>query len=337
MITIEECYSLMSYNTFGIQSYATLFARAQNVEELKDIIDKYSEDHRPKLILGGGSNLLFLQDFNGIVIMPDIHGIELIKQTPDHVWVRAFAGENWDSFVEYCVSKNLGGIENLSLIPGNVGACPIQNIGAYGVEVKDVIDSVEAIEIQTGKSKTFTNSECRFGYRESIFKKEAKQKFIITSVIFKLALSPILKTSYKDVEEELISLGEKNISTVRQAIINIRKRKLPDPEQYGNAGSFFKNPVITREKFEAIKHEFPEIPSYPADFGLVKISAAWLIQTCGWKGKREGNVGSFPTQPLVIVNYGGATGKEVFTFASRIQESVKQNFDIELEMEVNVI
>jgi UDP-N-acetylmuramate dehydrogenase len=337
MIIIEECYSLKSYNTFGIQCLARIFAEANNPDDLKTIINVFRDDPKPKLILGGGSNLLFTDDFAGVVIFPDLKGIELIERTHGFVLIKAYAGENWDSFVSYCVSQNWGGIENLSLIPGNVGACPIQNIGAYGVEVKDVIDKVEAIDLQTGDTRIFSNNECRFGYRDSIFKHEVKNKYIITAVIFKLSTQPVLKINYGDVKAELENYKEININSVRESIINIRRRKLPDPEMFGNAGSFFKNPVVPNDVYNTIREEYPDAPSYHVNSDCVKIPAAWLIQMCDWKGRREGNVGTHETQPLVIVNYGEATGKEVFEFGKKIQTSVLQKFSIELEMEVNII
>jgi UDP-N-acetylmuramate dehydrogenase len=337
MIIIEESYSLKSYNTFGVQAYATIFAEANNPDDLKTIIDVFREDHKPKLILGGGSNLLFTGDFDGIVIFPDLKGHELVKHHDTHVWVKAYAGENWDKFVAFCVSKNWGGIENLSHIPGNVGGCPVQNIGAYGVEVKDVIDAVETIDLQTGEIRVFSNAECKFGYRDSIFKHSGKNKYVITAVIFKLSAEPVCNTRYADVTEELKKFPEITIASVRKAIIAIRQRKLPDPEQFGNAGSFFKNPVIPKEQFELIRRTHQNIPFYPQDNDNVKVPAAWLIETCGWKGKREGNIGTYETQPLVIVNYGEATGAEVLEFAKKVQYSVKEKFDLDLEMEINVV
>lgn len=337
MIAIEECYSLKSYNTFGVQCLARFFAEASNLEDLQTIVSVFREDHKPKLILGGGSNMLFTDDFDGVVIYPDLKGYEVVRQTSDHVWVKAYAGENWDQFVSYCVSKKWGGVENLSLIPGNVGASPVQNIGAYGVEVKDVIDTVEAIDLQTGEIRFFSNAECHFGYRDSVFKHEAKGKYIVGSVTYKLAKKPVYNINYKDVTEELKKFTEINVGSVRQSIINIRQRKLPDPEKLGNAGSFFKNPIVPIAVFKAIKQEFADAPSYPVDVDFVKVPAAWLIQTCGWKGKREGNVGSHETQPLVVVNYGDATGKEIFEFGKRIQDSVYKRFTVELEMEVNIV
>jgi UDP-N-acetylmuramate dehydrogenase len=287
--------------------------------------------------MGGGSNLLFTADFKGIIYYPSIKGLEIIKMNESNVWVKAYAGENWDQFVAYCTERNWGGIENLSLIPGNVGACPIQNIGAYGVEVKDCIDSVEALDITTGETRLFTNKECKFGYRDSIFKNEAANRYLVVSVIFCLALNPSVNTQYKDVLEELKHFEKVTVATIRQAIINIRQRKLPDPEELGNAGSFFKNPVIDMERFKEIRNQYPEVPMYPVSENAVKIPAAWLIQNVGWKGKREGNTGTHPNQPLVIVNYGGATGSEIIIFAKKIQESVFNKFHVELEMEVRII
>jgi UDP-N-acetylmuramate dehydrogenase len=337
MIIIEETFSLKSFNTFGIQSYAKIFAEATTMDDLKNIIGIFRDNPLPKLVLGGGSNLLFTKDFDGIVLYPNLEGIELVRHSGESTWLRAYAGENWDKFVEFCVSKNLGGIENLSLIPGNVGACPIQNIGAYGVEVKDVIESVEALDILTGEKHVFSNTECRFGYRDSIFKHEAKNKYIITAVVFKLRKQPAIFLNYKEVIDEMHHFSEVTVATVRKAIINIRRRKLPDPAEFGNAGSFFKNPIISTTQFQSIKENFSSAPCYVIDKESVKIPAAWLIENCGWKGKREGNVGTHAIQPLVIVNYDGATGSEVIHLAEKINESVNQQFGIRLEMEVNVI
>ena len=337
MIIIEECYSLKLYNTFGLSATARVFAEVNQPGELQSVVNIFREDSRPKMILGGGSNILFTSDFDGIVLFPDLRGCDLLKENDEHVWVKTYAGEKWDQFVGLCVSKNWYGIENLSLIPGNVGSCPIQNIGAYGVEVKDVIESVEALDIKDGTVRIFSNADCCFGYRDSIFKHEAKSRYIIMSVTFKLSKQPFFKTNYADVSEALKDCKELNLSSLREAIIQIRQRKLPDPEQLGNAGSFFKNPLISLDLFKKLQEEYPRISSYPADNSDVKVSAAWLIQECGWKGKREGNVGTYETQPLVIVNYGGATGNEILDFATKIRNSVVKRFDIELDFEVNII
>jgi UDP-N-acetylmuramate dehydrogenase len=337
MIIIEESYSLKFYNTFSLPAMARVFVEVNNPDELLSVLNIFKNDTRPKMILGGGSNILFTRDFDGIVIFPDLKGCELLKEDNDHVWVKTYAGEKWDQFVGLCVSKNWFGIENLSLIPGNIGACPIQNIGAYGVEVKDVIESVETMRITDGQIRIFSNAECCFGYRDSIFKHEAKSQYIITAVTFKLSKQPVLKTNYTDITETLKNYTELNINTLRQAIIQIRQKKLPDPEQLGNAGSFFKNPVISKDHFHKIQTENPQIPSYPAGSNEIKVPAAWLIQECGWKGKRKGNVGSYETQPLVIVNYGGATGNEILDFATEIRTSVEQRFGVKLEFEVNIV
>lgn len=337
MIIIEETFSLKSFNTFGIQSYAKIFAEATTLDDLKSVIGVFRDNPLPKLVLGGGSNLLFTKDFDGIVLYPNLHGIELVRHSAESTWLRAYAGENWDKFVEFCVSKNLGGIENLSFIPGNVGACPIQNIGAYGVEAKEVIESVEVLDIQTGEKQIFSNEDCQFGYRDSIFKHEAKNKYVIISVVFKLRNQPAIFLHYKDVMEELKNLSEVSVANVRRAIINIRRRKLPDPAEFGNAGSFFKNPIISTNLFQTIKEEFSDAPSFVVDKEFVKIPAAWLIETCGWKGIREGNVGTHEIQPLVIINYDNATGTEIVRLAEKINKSVSQRFGIDLEMEVNVL
>jgi UDP-N-acetylmuramate dehydrogenase len=337
MIFIEENYSLRPFNTFGIDVNARLFAEANTSDDMLSVIRIFKDDPLPKLIIGGGSNLLFKSDFNGIIYYPSIKGIEIAETDENNVWIKAFSGENWDNFVAYCVEKNWGGAENLSLIPGNVGACPVQNIGAYGVEVKDIIERVETIDLSTGKIRIFTNRECKFGYRDSIFKNEAKNQFMVLSVTFKMTKNPVVNTAYKDVLEELKHIESVSIATVRQAIINIRRRKLPDPEILGNAGSFFKNPVIPLSLYNKLKAAYPELPSYPTSGDLVKIPAAWLIQTAGWKGVREGNTGTHATQPLVIVNYGGATGEEIANFALKIQQSVFDRFGVMLEMEVKII
>lgn len=337
MIVIEENYPLRSLNTFGLPASARFFAEATTPEDIKSVISVFSDHELPKLIMGGGSNLLFTGDFKGIVFYPSIKGREIIKMNESNVWIKAYAGENWDQFVAYCVGRNWGGLENLSLIPGNVGACPVQNIGAYGVEVKDTIESVEALDMATGEIRIFPNAECKFGYRDSIFKNEAADRYLVLSVTFCLDVNPSVNMAYKDVLEELKQYSKVDIATVRQAIVNIRNRKLPDPSELGNAGSFFKNPVIPIDLFKKIRNQYPEAPMYPVSEEYVKIPAAWLIQTAGWKGKREGNTGTHPNQPLVIVNYGNATGTEIVDFAKKIQESVIQQFSITLEMEVRIV
>lgn len=336
MIIIEENFSLRLFNTFGLPVKTRIFAEANNIKDLQSLIAIFHNHELPKLVLGGGSNILFTNDFNGIIIYPSIQGIELVRQDENFVWVKAYAGVIWDQFVSECVSKNWGGVENLSFIPGNVGATPIQNIGAYGVEVKDMIYLVEALEIETGKVIQFNASECEFGYRDSIFKHSAKNRFIIVSVTYQLDKRPVLKIDYHDIKKELSGIEVDKIQTVREAVINIRKRKLPDPTQIGNAGSFFKNPLISKQDYEHLQEKYPTISSFPVSKELYKISAASLIDHCGLKGKREGSVGTYRNQPLVIINYGEAKGIEIYNFAYKIKQTVLDTFNIELEMEVNI-
>lgn len=337
MIAIEESYSLKSYNTFALPVRARFFAEADQKEDLRSVMSIFSQNPLPKLVLGGGSNLLFTNDFEGVVIYPGLTGIEVTQENAEHVWVKAYASENWDNFVNTCVANSWGGLENLSNIPGNVGACPIQNIGAYGVEVKNCIESVEGIRFENCEDFLLPAKECRFGYRDSIFKREWKNKAIITAVNFKLSKKGDINIKYADVKEALLDYSEITLDTVRKAICSIRKRKLPDPMELGNAGSFFKNPIISTELFITLKEKYPFMPSFPVDQQFVKIPAAWLIETSGWKGRKDGNVGTYPTQPLVIVNYGNASGTEILKFAEKIQASVRNEFQIDLEMEVNII
>jgi UDP-N-acetylmuramate dehydrogenase len=287
-------------------------------------------------VLGGGSNVLFVSDRAEVVIHPVMKGIEPVDETDDHVWVRAGAGEIWDDFVSWCVNRHYAGVENLSHIPGTVGACPIQNIGAYGAEAKETVELVEAVEKKTGQTVAFDKQQCLFGYRDSFFKRN-KGKYIITAVRFKLSKRFEPNVKYTDLEMELSRHIPVTLENMRQAIINIRRRKLPDPSELGNAGSFFKNPTIDIEKWKEISQTYPQAPLYPVSQGYWKISAAWMIQQCGWKGIRQGNVGTHIQQPLVIVNYGGANGKEVLNFAQKIIESVERKFGIGLEPEVNIV
>lgn len=328
-------FSLKNYNTFGIDVKAKKFVSITSIEQLKEVLSIENEI----FLLSGGSNMLLTKDIDKTVIHIDLKGITILEESNDQVVVEVYAGEDWHQFVLWCVNHDFGGVENLSLIPGNVGTCPIQNIGAYGVEVKDVIESVETIEIKSGKTKTFSNSECEFGYRNSIFKNTLKGKFVITKVRFKLTkVKHNLNTSYGAIESELSSNNIQNptIKDISNAVIAIRQSKLPDPKEIGNSGSFFKNPVISKSHFDRLQEKYPKIPSYPIDEFTVKVPAGWLIETAGFKGKRFGEAGIHDKQALVLVNHGNACGKEVFEVAKHIQSKIYIDFGIELEIEVNV-
>jgi UDP-N-acetylmuramate dehydrogenase len=329
-------FNLKAFNTFGIDVDAKLFFKFSTLDELNILLTKFHEQEI--LILGGGSNILFTQNVNQIVLKNELKGIEIISKDNQNVLLKVGAGEVWHEFVEFCLRHNFGGVENLALIPGNVGASPMQNIGAYGVEVKDVIEKVEALEIKTQKLHYFTNEKCKFGYRESIFKREMKNKFVITNVFFKLKINPEINATYGAIQKELEIKGVTNptIKDISNVVISIRKSKLPDPKFIGNAGSFFKNPIINQKLYDKLKIQFQDIPFYNVSFGFVKIPAAWLIEQAGWKGKTFGNYGVHKNQALVLVNYGGATGQEIWNLSSQIVEDVKNKFEIELEREVNV-
>ncbi len=337
MIEIKKDYPLKSRNTFGLDVNSRFFVDASKPDKISFSLNYASYYNLPILILGGGSNIVFTKDFEGLIIHPTISGIEVIEDAFETITIRVGAGVRWDSLVEWSVSKGLGGLENLSWIPGDVGASPIQNIGAYGVEAKDTIVMVEGLNIITKKMVELSNAECLFDYRYSIFKGDLRHKIIVTSVYFKLSKKPTLITHYGNIDEEIEKLGAKTVNTVRQAVINIRKRKLPDPTEFGNAGSFFKNPVVKIEVFEGIKSKFDKVPSYPAAENNVKIPAGWLIEQCGWKGKQVRNCGVHKDQALVLINYGNATGNEIINLAKDIQKSVLDQFGIELEMEVNIV
>ncbi len=336
---IKEDFSLHSFNTFHIDAVARYFTEVDNIETLKELISSGQLDDKPLLIVGGGSNLLFTGNFKGIVVHLINKGIEIISRSDDSVIVKASAGENWHEFVTYCVKQGFGGIENLSLIPGNVGSCPIQNIGAYGVEVKDTILSVDAVDLHTGELLNFSNKECRFGYRDSIFKRDLKGKFAVCSVTFQLKLNPVVQLEYGAITQELSEMGIENptIADVSKAVCSIRHSKLPDPKMLGNAGSFFKNPTVDEKFAEKLAETFPKLVSYPLGKEKVKLAAGWLIEQCGWKGFRDGDAGVHEKQSLVLVNYGNATGSNILTLAHRIQNSVYERFGVKLEMEVNVI
>jgi len=336
---IKEDFPLHSFNTFHIDSVARYFTEVNSIEKLRELITTGKLDENPLLILGGGSNLLFTGNFKGIVVHIINKGIDIIGNSENTVLVQASAGENWHEFVMYCVNNGFGGLENLSLIPGNIGSCPIQNIGAYGVEVKDCFHSLEAIDLQTGELLVFTKDECRFGYRDSIFKRDLKGKFAIWSVTFELKLNPVVLLEYGAIKEELSKMGIENptIGDVSKAVCGIRQNKLPDPRLLGNAGSFFKNPTVEEKFAEKLIEAFPKLVSYPLGDKKVKLAAGWLIEQCGWKGYRDGDAGVHEKQALVLVNYGNATGSNILTLAHRIQNSVYERFGVKLEMEVNII
>ncbi|MBN2213753.1 MAG: UDP-N-acetylmuramate dehydrogenase [Bacteroidales bacterium] len=332
-----ENFSLKKYNTFGVEARAEYFIELTSADQIREFIKTGQFKTLPFLVLGEGSNVLFTTDFNGIVIRPLIRGIEKTGETAEHVLLKVGAGENWDEFVKYCVENNLGGLENLSFIPGSVGACPVQNIGAYGVEVKDKIEYVEAIELSGNRIVKYAASECIFDYRYSIFKEKLKNKVIITRVVFRLDKEPKYVTKYGNIEKELDKYPETNLQNIRQVVINIRTEKLPDPSRLGNAGSFFKNPVVTGDTLKHIHQFYPKIPYWKIDEDKYKISAAWLIEQCHYHKKRIGRTGTYPKQPLVIVNYGQATGKDILNLAKKIQKAIKNHFAIALEPEVNII
>lgn len=337
---MQENFSLKPYNTFGVDVNAKYFTEAQTIEDLKNAIN-YSNDHDlPILFLGGGSNILLTTDFKGLAIKLSLKGIEEEDLNENEVLVTAKAGENWHEFVMYSLEKNYGGLENLSLIPGNVGTSPMQNIGAYGTEIKDIFVSCTVLDLENLELKTFNLEQCHFGYRDSIFKQEGKGKYVILEVSFKLTKkNHHIKTEYGAIKTELDHLGitDPTIQDVSKAVINIRQSKLPDPKVTGNAGSFFKNPTIPLAQFDDLKQKFEHIPGYP-NGDVVKVPAGWLIEQCGWKGKQIGNTASHQLQALVIVNAtGNATGKEIYDFSTQIINSVKEKFGIELEREVNIL
>lgn len=334
---IKENTSLLPYNTFGIDVNSKYYIEYDSVEELQSVLQSEIVKSNQILHIGGGSNLLFLNDFHGAILHSTIRFIKKISENVDSVFFEVGAGIVWDDFVAYCVEKDWVGVENLSLIPGETGAAAVQNIGAYGVEVEDVITEVKTVELATNSIRVFSNSECRYGYRESIFKNEFKGKYIITSVIFKLSKNAVYKLNYQHLEEEVLKTGEVNLHNIRQTIIAVRQRKLPDPKVIGNAGSFFMNPVISKKYFDELQYKYPDIPHYFVSATDEKVPAGWLIDQCGWKGKQIGNAGVHDKQALVLVNKGGATGAEIVYLAEQIQKSVNEKFGIELQPEVNYI
>ena len=334
---IEEYKSLKDYNTFGIDCTARYFASVQSIADLKDLLSQ--KIHSELFILGGGSNMLLTDSLNSLVIHINLKGIEILKEDLNKVFVKSMAGENWHELVQFCINHNFGGLENLSLIPGNVGTAPIQNIGAYGVELKDTFISCETLNIDTLQERVFTKEECHFDYRNSIFKKELKGKYIITSVTFELSKVVHRKNiSYGDIQKILAekNIENPNIKDISEAVIAIRQSKLPDPKILGNSGSFFKNPVIGVQDFQKFRNQFPEAPFYEISISEYKIPAGWLIEKAGYKGRRFGDAGVHKNQALVLVNYGNATGKEIWALAMEIQQKVKEMSGITIEPEVNI-
>ena len=335
---INNDISLKAMNTFGIDASAKHFTIIRDEKDIKTVLD--ANEHDPIFILGGGSNILFTQDFDGLVIKNEIQGFNTIEDNKDYAIIESGAGEVWHEFVMKCIDKNLGGIENLSLIPGNVGASPMQNIGAYGVEIKDVFEYLDAYHIKDRKIQRFNAQECKFGYRESVFKNELKGQYIICKVAFRLTKKHDLKTSYGAIENELRSMNKINpsIRDVSDAVINIRQSKLPDPKQIGNAGSFFKNPIVSTELLNEIQSKYADIPNYPVTQNKVKLAAGWLIEKAGWKGRTyDERYGVHKLQALVLVNYNRTNGDEILKLSALIIEDVKAKFNVTLEREVNIL
>jgi len=334
---LQENISLKPYNTFGIDAKARYFATFNDTDELAETLNL--KPQTSNLILGGGSNILLTKDYDGLVLKNEIRGIAELHEDSEYVYVKAGAGENWHQFVLYCIERNWAGVENLSLIPGNVGASPMQNIGAYGVEIDKVFWDLEAFHKKDKKVVTFTPGDCEFGYRQSVFKEKFKDQFVILNVTFQLRKKPRFNTSYGAIEQELERMGVKELSlkAISAAVINIRTSKLPNPVEIGNAGSFFKNPYVTNEQFVSLKARFENIAGHENIDGTVKLAAGWLIEQCGWKGYRKGDAGCHTKQALVLVNYGNATGTEIYNLSEEILQSVKEKFGITLEREVNII
>tara|TARA_B110000977_G_scaffold69581_1_gene94517 strand:+ start:13018 stop:14034 length:1017 start_codon:yes stop_codon:yes gene_type:complete len=338
-MNVIENYPLIKLNTFGIDVKAKYFTSINTVNELIEIKKSEKFKDHELLILGGGSNILFTKDFNGLVILNNIKGKEIVDQNEDSIILKIGAGENWHELVMYCVDNGWGGIENLSLIPGNTGTAPMQNIGAYGVEIKETFVELEALEISSGKIVKFSNSECEFGYRESVFKNKMKNKYIILNITLELNKNPILNINYGDVKAilETKKIETPTIKDVSNAIISIRQRKLPDPKKIGNSGSFFKNPIIDINLLKLIEEKYPNVVSYKINENEFKIAAGWMIEKAGWKGKKFNNFGVHENQALVLVNYGLANGKEIFNLSEKIILDIKEKFGITLEREVNII
>lgn len=341
MLNIQSYVSLKPFNTFRIDANARYWVTINHEDDLHTVLQLTQFTDMPKLVLGGGSNVLLCQNFEGLVIKMNIMGIDIIREDDSHIYLKAGAGVNWHELVQFCVQHGYAGMENLSLIPGTVGAAPMQNIGAYGVELEQVFESLTAMHIVSGEKRTFSHADCAFGYRESIFKHELKGQYIITSVTFQLNKIPTFHTRYGAIQETLTEMGisEHNLSikAISEAVIHIRRSKLPDPAQIGNAGSFFKNPEIPKTQFDDLQTQYPALPGYPLGDDTVKIPAGWLIEQAGWKGYRSGDAGVHAKQALVLVNYGKATGGEILALAKQVQESVLIKFGVAISPEVNVV
>ena len=337
MPEIERDISLKPFTTFGVEAKGRYFASFNNINELKALLLDPNLAGLPGLLLGGGSNILFTGDYEGLVMHNNIRGLEVLEEDDSHVVIRVGAGENWDDLVDYAVRQGWGGLENLSYIPGNVGASPIQNIGAYGTEVKELIEMVHTVNRENLMPVTYTNADCLFAYRDSIFKSRLKGKRVITHVAFRLSKNPSYNLDYSSLYERVTSKGSINLSTIRQSVIEIRRSKLPEPEETGSAGSFFKNPVITHKHYQKLQEDHPDLPAYPLEKKKHKIPAGWLIDKLGWKGHREGDAGVHEKQALVLVNHGNATGRQIYELSRKIKDSVRATFHIDLEYEVNIL
>lgn len=339
MIQIKEQINLKTYNTFGIEVFCDYYVEINSISDFKELISNNIYHSIEKLILGGGSNILFTKDFKGIVLKNNLRGIEVVEENETEVVLKAAAGEVWHEFVLWCLERNYAGLENLSLIPGCVGASPMQNIGAYGVEVKDVFESLDAYSMKTGELKHFSKSDCRFGYRESVFKRELKDRYFISAVCFRLKKEPKVNTSYGAINAELaaMKLDSPGIKDVSNAVIAIRKSKLPDPAVLGNAGSFFKNPEVKKEVYLRLKSDFPELVAYPLENGNFKLAAGWLIEQCKLKGYAQNGAAVHDRQALVLVNKNNAKGSAILELSSFVIQKVVDKFGVQLEREVNII
>ncbi|MCS5489568.1 UDP-N-acetylmuramate dehydrogenase [Algoriphagus limi] len=337
-MNIQENISLKSYNTFGIDKKARFFTAVESIEDLREALVFANRENIPVIILGGGSNILLTKDQDALIIKVDLKGIQVLEENEESVLVEVGAGEVWHEWVQYAINKNWGGLENLSLIPGTVGASPMQNIGAYGVEIRDVFKSLKALNRKTLLLESFSAEQCEFGYRESVFKHKLKDQYVICSVTFRLSKKPNFHTEYGAIKETLkeMNVPEINIQAISQAVVKIRQSKLPDPKVIGNAGSFFKNPTVDLEVYEKIKESYPTVPGYPQENGI-KVPAGWLIEQAGWKGFKKGQIGVHDKQALVLVNFGEGDGQEIAQLASEIQNSVKEKFGIQLKPEVNFL